>query len=159
MMTKYEKMLKNLPYRFGFDAWGLALFLIVMVPNMLWFALPAPNDVLRTESVTPIVDVISMGFQVLMVAALCCLVRKDAQPMRLSPLIWATVACVVLYFAGWLSYYFGIANPLVIILLTIPPCLAFVCYACDQKKLPAILFATGFTICHLLFGVINFIVR
>lgn len=32
-------------YRFGFDFWGLILFLLVMVPNFIWFAVPAPNDV------------------------------------------------------------------------------------------------------------------
>jgi hypothetical protein len=48
------KLLK--PYRFGFDIWGLLLFLLVMLPNFIWFAVPAPNDVLRAESVTPITD-------------------------------------------------------------------------------------------------------
>ena len=25
-------------YRFGFDPWGLLLFLLVMLPNFIWFA-------------------------------------------------------------------------------------------------------------------------
>lgn len=34
-------------YNFSFDVWGLAVFLIIMMPNCIWFAVPAPNDVLR----------------------------------------------------------------------------------------------------------------
>lgn len=34
-------------YQLGFDPWGLALFLTIMLPNFVWFAFPAPNDMLR----------------------------------------------------------------------------------------------------------------
>ncbi len=47
-------MLKK--YRLRFDIWGLLLFLIIMAPNFIWFAVPAPNDVLRTDSVTETLD-------------------------------------------------------------------------------------------------------
>ena len=43
-------------YRFGFEFWGLLLFLIIMIPNFIWFAVPVVNDVLRVESVTPVAD-------------------------------------------------------------------------------------------------------
>lgn len=104
-------------YRFGFDPWGLLLFLLVMLPNFIWFAVPASNDILRADSVTPVVDVIGSVFQVLTVACLC----------------------------------------FVILLLTLPPCLAFILFAIDRKNLPAILFATVFTVCHLTFWVVNFV--
>lgn len=31
-------MLKN--YRFGFDLWGIILFLITMIPTFVWLAVP-----------------------------------------------------------------------------------------------------------------------
>ena len=43
-------MFKN--YRIGFDLPGLLLFLMIMIPNVIWFVIPAANDVLRTESVS-----------------------------------------------------------------------------------------------------------
>ena len=49
-------MLKE--YKFGFNIYGLLLFLIIMIPNFIWFAAPAPNDVLRTESVTEVLSLI-----------------------------------------------------------------------------------------------------
>ena len=54
-------------YKFGFNIYGLLLFLIIMIPNFIWFAVPAPNDVLRTESVTEVIDTIASVCQVLMV--------------------------------------------------------------------------------------------
>ena len=51
-------IIRNSRYRFGFDFWGLLLFLLVMAPSFIWFAVPAPNDILRAESVTPVVDII-----------------------------------------------------------------------------------------------------
>ena len=104
-------------YRFGFDPWGLLLFLLVMLPNFIWFAVPAPNDTLRTDSATPVADAIGSVFQVLTVAYLC----------------------------------------FVILLLTVPPCLAFILFAADRKNLPAILFATAFAVCHLVFAVVNYL--
>lgn len=35
MKTQFQK------YRFGYDIWGVILFLVIMLPNFLWFALPA----------------------------------------------------------------------------------------------------------------------
>ena len=58
-------------YKLGLDPWRLALFLLIMLPNFVWFALPAPNDVLRSESVTPLADSAAQVFQIVMAAALC----------------------------------------------------------------------------------------
>lgn len=54
-------------YKFGFDIWGMIVFLIIMLPNFIWFAVPAPNDILRTESITVIIDAIGSICQVLMI--------------------------------------------------------------------------------------------
>jgi len=146
-------------YRFGFDPWGLLLFLLVMLPNFIWFAVPAPNDILRTDSVTPVVDAIGSVFQVLTVACLCFVIHNDRSKLRFSPHIIATIVCVAIYYIGWALYYTANVNPFVILLLTIPPCLALILFAADRKNLPAILFATAFAVCHLVFAVANFIVK
>ena len=46
-------------YRFGFDIWALFLFLSIMIPTIVWAFIPAPIDILRTESATPVVDTIA----------------------------------------------------------------------------------------------------
>ncbi len=144
-------------YRFGFDPWGLLLFLLVMLPNFIWFAVPAPNDILRADSVTPVVDAIGSAFQVLTVACLCLVIHKSSSKLRFSPLIITAIVCVAIYYIGWALYYTANVSPIVILLLTLPPCLAFLLFAIDRKNLPAILFATVFTVCHLTFSVVNFV--
>lgn len=57
-------------YRIGFDIWGLIIFIIIMVPNFIWFVVPAPNDIFRGESITETVDAIASICQVLMVMSL-----------------------------------------------------------------------------------------
>ena len=67
-------MLKK--YRIGFDIFGLLLFLLIMIPKFIWFAVPAPNDVLRVESFTPIIEGIGSASQVVFIATICILKRK-----------------------------------------------------------------------------------
>ena len=55
----------------------------MMLPNFIWFAVPAVNDVLREKSVTPFVDMIASVFQVVMIVALCIIINKYRQkPMK-----------------------------------------------------------------------------
>ena len=145
-------------YRFGFDVWGLFLFLLVMLPSFIWFAVPTPNDVLRVESTTPIIDAIASVCQVLTIACLCFVINKEASKLRFSPLVIAAIVCILVYYVGWMLYYSGFTCSWVIFLLTIPPCAAFILFAADRKNLLAVLFATGFAMCHLIFAVVNFII-
>ena len=151
--------MKSGKYRFGFDVAGLILFLLVMAPTFIWLAVPAPNDVLRTESITPIVDIIGSVCQILFIACLCMIINKERSKLRFSPLVIASIVSVLMYYIGWILYYSGITNPWVILMLTLPPCLAFIFFSADRKNLPALLFATGFAVCHLIFAVVNFIVK
>ena len=144
-------------YRFGFDPWGLLLFLLVMLPNFIWFAVPAPNDILRAESATPMVDAIGSVFQVLTVACLCFVINKERDKLRFTPLVVIAIICIAVYYIGWALYYGSIANSWIILLLTVPPCLAFIFFASDRKNLPAVLLATVFAVCHLVFAGVNFV--
>ena len=149
-------MIKN--YKFGVDIYSLLLFLIIMLPNFIWFAIPAPNDILRTDSVTPIVDAIGSFCQIFFIIALCILRRKNTPKIQVNPLIIMVIESVLLYFTGWIFYYFGVTNPLIILLLTIPPCSAFIFLAIDRKNIIALIPAIAFTICHVTYAIINFII-
>ena len=144
-------------YRFGFDPWGLGLFLLIMIPNFIWFAVPAPNDILRGESVTPILDTIAQILQILLAAALCVVVNitRDRPMKRRYPA--GLAVCVVLYFAGWAAYYAGITSAAVVLTLCLAPCGAFLFHSAGRKNAPALLAAVGFAACHLISTTVNFI--
>ena len=116
-------------YRFGFDIWGLALFFLIMIPNFIWFAIPAPHDILRVESITPIVDTIASIAQVIMIICLCIFKNKEKEKIRKTNLIITVIVCCLLYFLCWVLYYLGITNAGIILGLTIFPCLAFLLYS------------------------------
>ena len=57
-------------YKFCFNICEPVLFLIIMLPNFIWFAIPAPNNILRTDSIIPTVDAIENLCQIFFIAAL-----------------------------------------------------------------------------------------
>ncbi len=149
-------MLKK--YKIGFDIWGALLFLIIMIPNFIWFVVPAPNDILRAESITETVDTVAFVCQILMIAALCIFRNKGSKKLCITPAIIIAAVCYLLYVASWTAYYNGMVNVIVILGLTIPPCLAFLFFAIDRKNGIALIPISIFTICHLIYGVVNFII-
>ncbi len=149
-------MLKR--YKLSFEICGVLLFLIVMIPNFIWFAIPAPNDILRAKSITETVDTVASVCQILMIAAICIFRNKESKKLCITPLIIMVVVCYLLYMSSWIAYYNGIVNASVILGLTIPPCLTFLFFAIDRKNGIALIPISIFTICHLIYGVVNFIV-
>lgn len=149
-------MLKK--YRIGFDIWALGLFVIIMIPNCIWFAIPAPNDILRTESVTKIPDMIASINQVIMLIALCVFRNIDYEKQKITRFLIAVILNCILYFICWIFYYFGVSNAVIILGMTIFPCLAFLLFAIDKKNMIAVIPISVFMICHLIYGIVNYII-
>ena len=145
-------------YKLSFEIWGLLLFLIIMIPNFIWFAIPAPNDILRAKSITEMVDTVASVCQILMIVAICIIRNRESKKLCISPFIIMAAACYLLYVASWIAYYSGMTNVVVILGLTIPPCLAFLFFAIDRKNGIALIPISIFTICHLVYGAVNFII-
>ena len=124
---------RNGNLQLAFDPYGPAVFLLIMLPNVLWLLWPAPRDILRGASATPILDGAASAFQAVMVAA------------------------ILLYFAAWTFYYAGVTAPPVILTLCAAPCLAFLFLAAARKNAISFCAAVVFAICHTLSGLINFI--
>lgn len=149
-------MLKK--YKFGVDAYAAVLFLLIMLPNFVWFAFPAPNDILRSASQTPLLDAAASLLQTIMVALMCLLKRRDAAAVRLSSgwVLSAGSFCLC-YYAVWLAYYRGHVGAAVILGQCIFPSLSFAAYQLDRRNWPALLVLVLFTLLHLASGIINHI--
>lgn len=149
-------MLKK--YRLGFDLFGLILFIAIMIPNMIWFIVPAPKDILRNESVTLVVDLIASIGQVIMITVLCIVKRTDLPrpSMRSRWFVLCLISCLF-YYISWIMYYMGIVTDPVILSLCLFPCLAFILYEVDRRNWIAMVPTIGFTALHLVYGILNFI--
>lgn len=151
-----KQIFKN--YRIGFDVWALVLFLIIMVPNFIWFAIPAPKDIMRVESLTTTIDTVGSICQALMIGSLCFVVRRDKAKLKMTGLIMAVMGCCLIYFVSWIFYYTGMTNAVAMLGLTVPPCLAFLLFAVNRKNMVALVPTVAFTICHLLYSFYNYII-
>lgn len=146
-------------YKFGFDAWGLALFLLIMIPNFIWFAIPAPNDVLRQESVTSLIDAVASICQVIVIAALCLLIRKDMPRVSIySKWLWICTAAIIIYFICWVLYYAGFTEKYILLSLSIFPCLSLIAYEIDRNNWLALIPTLIFTVLHIIYALFNFVV-
>lgn len=97
------------------------------IQNIVWALVPAKNDYLRTESVTPIIDLIGSIFQVIFIATLCFIVPKEKSKNK--TLLIGSWCCIIFYLIIWIFYYMGIGNIISIILsLSIAPCVSFLFY-------------------------------
>ena len=130
-----------------FNGYGLLLFMLIMIPNFIWFAIEAPNDILRIESITPTIDLIASIFQIIMVICFCFTKNKNNK-IGISSLI-----TLFLYFFCWVFYYFGVVNSIIIIGLCLFPCLSFFAYGFKIKNWIAIIPTFIFTVLHLLYGI------
>lgn len=134
-----------------FNNYGLLLFILIMIPNFIWFVIKAPNDILREESVTPTMDLIASVFQVIMLICLCFSNNKN------NKIGISSVVSLILYFTCWILYYLGMTNNIIIIGLCLLTCLSFLVYEIKIKNWIAIIPTIVFAILHLLYGVINYV--
>ena len=151
-------MIKNTKYKIGFDIWGMSNFIIIMIPNFIFFAVPAANDILRGESITKTADVIASICPVLMVMSLCIFINEDRKKISFTRFIMAAIICCLLYFLCWILYYVSVTNAIVILGLIIFPCLTFLFFAIDRKNMIAVIPISIFMVCHLIYGIVNYII-
>lgn len=145
-------------YKMGFDIWAVVLFIAIMIPNIIWFSIPTPNDILRTESITKIPDTIASISQVVMLVALCVFINTEWEKRNVTRFIMAVIINCVLYYICWIFCYIGVSSAVVILGMTLFPCLAFLFFAIDRKNNFAIIPISVFTICHLIYGIVNYII-
>lgn len=79
-----------------------------MIPNFIWFAVPAPNDILRTESVTEVADLIASICQVLMILSIGIFINKECRRLSITKLIITTIVPILIFTICHLIY--GIVN-------------------------------------------------
>ncbi len=144
-------------YKFTFNISALILFLLIMLPNIVWFIVPAPNDVLRGQSATPVLDILATITQVLMLTALFIFKNSKTSKLKLSPFIIISAAFCVLYHIAWVLYYCNIVNGVIVICLCLLPCLSFIFYGVDRKNYFALIPTALFAALHFTSTVINFL--
>lgn len=154
-MAKREKTVFGLS--FGFDLWGLLLFAAIMIPNFIWFLVPAPNDILREDSLTPALDIAATVFQVISVCVLVLFVQKGRKIKWDSPFTVTAGLFLLCYIIAWVFYYLSFVNIAVILSLALLPCMSLLAYEAERRNYFAILPTFLFAVLHLTSACINFL--
>lgn len=140
-------------YRFGLDGWGLLLFVAIMVPNILWGLLAGEGDLLMQPTAVPVLDMVVSAAQVLTIAGMLCLRRREEPAYK----PWGPLIFAVAYLLMWALYGLGIVHPAVPLGLAVFPCAAILLHLIRRYNIitlvPATLFAAG----HVLSAMINFV--
>lgn len=108
------------------------------------------------DSVTVFIDQIASIAQVITVATLCFL-KHDSTRKTNKNYIYIVYGMIALYISGWIAYYAAFTNPFIIMILCICPSMALVMYSAYRKNTIAMIAGVTFTICHILYGIVNFI--
>ena len=140
-------------YRFGFDSFGLLLFALIMLPNILWTLLAGEGDLLMRSTTTPGLDMAVSICQTLTVAGMICLRRLDMPSAKPQ----GSLLFVAAYLLMWALYGLGMTHPAVLLGLAVFPCAAILLHLIGRRNIPALFPAILFTVGHALSTLINFI--
>ncbi len=144
-------------YKFTFNLSALILFAFIMLPNIVWFAVPPSTDPLRNPSLIPMLDTIASKMQVIMIFSLCAVKNTNAEKLKFNLFIILSAISCFLYYVCWILYYFGIVNGFIMICLCLLPCASFIFYAVDRKNYLSFNSIIIFTILHFVSTLINFV--
>ena len=128
---------------------GIALFALVMVPNILW-EIFLSGDILHQPSVTPGLDAVMTVCQWLFVAALC-LIGSDKAWTLPGVRGWdmGAGASLALYWACWMWYFGGLDAWPVLLGLTVFPCAALLLFTVGRRNWIAFVPGCCFAALHL----------
>ena len=142
-------------YKIGFNLYGVLLFAAIMLPNVIWAFVPAENDVLRSESVTPALDIAASVFQFLTVAAVALIVYGTFKSGKI-PFIIALIPTAA-YYVCWAIYYFAAPYGALLVFMAVLPCLALILYALFEKNYVGAALGAVFMILHIVSTCLNFL--
>ena len=94
---------------------GITAILDCYDTDFIWFAIPAPNDILRAESITEMVDTAASVCQILMIVSICIFRNRESKKLCISLFVIMATVCYLLYVASWIAYYNGMTNAIVIL--------------------------------------------
>lgn len=92
-----------------------------------------------------------------MVIALSLLINEQRSQRIHKGIRTGIILPIAYYFMGWIAYYTGYVSVLIILNLTVAPCIAFILFSIARKNVVALLSASVFTLCHLIYAIVNFI--
>lgn len=91
--------------RFGFSIWGLLIFILPMLINIVYVVLP-PANVTQEAETNKILEMVEQVTRILYAAAICILVSNQKINFK-SVWFYVGLLFLVLYYIVWIRYFAG----------------------------------------------------
>ena len=139
----------------GFSWKGLAVFLLSMLPNVLYFILKDSNGRSVIVNNHFLLDIIEHVSQVIFAVLLIFLVSRKEAPILFGYMVFISLF-LLSYFGLWIVYFTVRVNFIILMLMAIIPVLYFILTEIWLHNLPAVVFTVIFGIAHLLITYIDY---
>lgn len=134
-------------YRIGIDLWGLALFGILMLPNIVYWSVPKFTGLGGNKPI----DIAAIVFQAVGIACLLFLVKREGKKFSFSsPLVTFAGIFLMLYYIAWIFWFCAYRNLAVLLFLTACPCVSLILYEIFRENWFALVPTGVFAVLHIL---------
>jgi len=110
-------------YAIQFSLMGLILYVLQLLPNIIWLLAPPANNVLtKNSSPYPIMNIMEQVFGIATVAILILIVNKTGE-RNSNFFLGLAILFLAGYYVAWVFYYMGVVSPwlLIIGIAAMPP--------------------------------------
>lgn len=149
-----DRLMVTMRDNVGFSWKGLMVFLLPLLPNVLFFVWKDPN--VRIAATHPIwLDIMEHGSQAIFAAFLIFLVSSRPSPLE-SRNTWMAALLLLAYVGLWIAYFTVGANFIMLMLMAVIPVGYFIFGGLWLHNLPAVIFTIIFGITHILITYLDF---
>jgi len=150
-----DKIMGLLQNNIGFSWKGLVVFLLPMLPNILFFILPDPNGSMAVTNNNFLLDIIENGSRVMFFALLIFGVSKNESPVLCGYTIFMAII-LLSYYGFWIAYFTIGTNFIMLMSMDVFPVIYFILAEIWLHNLLAIAPLTIFGIAHIIITYINY---
>lgn len=103
-------------YKLGFSLRGIVIYMLQLLPNIIWMLIPPVNDILaENNSAYPVFNIIEHVFGIVTVAVLILLVNKGSERKKRVKYIGLAAVFLTGYYISWIFYYTGVVSPWILV--------------------------------------------
>ncbi len=136
-------------YRPGFELSAFVLSIAILLPNLIWYFIPAPTDLLRNNvSFTSPLGVASTVLRLLAMLTAILLINLESREPHFGVGSIIVLAFGGMYYVGWLLYYMSVAGYVAVVFVTLPAIVMLTTLAIDRSNLFSLLFCIAYGCVH-----------
>lgn len=144
-------------YRLGLDKLGVVICFSLMLPHIFWSVSPEARTIFHQTAQSSMLDSGIMIVQVMMIATTCFILRKKAQPSKEEQFLTAlTLVFSLVYYLGWTFYRLFYFRTIIVLMLTIVLCVAFLAYQASKRNWVAVSLTLLSLSLHLIQSILAF---